>query len=83
MEKYSIAQLKIGIIIFGILVIVLANLNRFFLQNTIMSALIVILIIVFFLGFVWFSIHSRSITLKARPQTQKQCLIATKFVHFN
>ncbi len=73
LEKYSLAQKKTAIIIFGILVIVLASLNRLFLQNTVMSALIVVLIIVFFLGFVWFSIHSRSITLKTRPQTQKTC----------
>jgi len=70
LEKYSLAQKKTGIIIFGIIVIVLASLNRLYLQNTIMSIIVVVLVIVFFLVLVWFSIHSRSMTLK-RPQKQK------------
>lgn len=73
LEKYSLAQKKTGIIIFGILVIALASLNRLFLQNIIMSLIIVVLVIVFFLVLVWFSIHSRIITLK-RPQKQKMML---------
>lgn len=70
-EKYSLAQKKTAIIIFGILVVVLASLNRLFLQNAVMSAVVVVLIIVFLLVLVWFSIHSRRITFKNVPKRTK------------
>jgi sensor histidine kinase regulating citrate/malate metabolism len=73
LENYSVTQLKIGIIILGILVIVLGSINRLFLENIVMSAIIVILTIVFLIGLVWFSIHSRKITLNPRPRTHKTC----------
>jgi hypothetical protein len=82
-ENYSLAQKKMVIIILGILVIVLAILNRLFLQNTVMSAIIVVLIIVFLLGLLLFSIHSRSTTFKPRRRTQKIVLKRKRFVHWN
>ena len=80
LEKYSLTQLKTGIIIFGIIVIVLGSINRLFLDNLAMSVIIVVLIIVFLLVLVWFSIHSRSITFKNVPKRTKHAE-EQKFVH--
>jgi Flp pilus assembly protein TadB len=71
LEKYSLTQMKIGIILLGILVIVLGSINRLLFENIVMSAIIVILTIVFLIVLVWFSIYSRRITLKLLPRTQK------------
>ena len=57
--KYSLTQKKIAIIILGIVVIVLGSINRLFLQNLAMSAIVVVLTIVFLLVLVWFSITSK------------------------
>ncbi len=45
LEKYSLNQKKTAIMIFGILTILLWSINRLFLQNIVMSAIVVILII--------------------------------------
>jgi hypothetical protein len=80
LEKYSLAQKKAAIIIFGILVVVIASVNRLFLQNAVMSAIVVVLSIVFLLVLIWFSIHSRSITFKNVPKRTKHAE-DQKFVH--
>lgn len=65
LKGYSLAQKKAAIIVFGIIVAVLGIVNRSFLENMVMSAVVVMLIVVFFLALIWFSIHSRSVTSKA------------------
>lgn len=78
LEKYSLTQMKIAIVIFGILVIVLGTINRLILENVALSAIIVVLTIVFVIVLIWFSIHQRRITLKPRPQTHKTILKSKK-----
>ena len=80
LEQYSATQMKIGIIVLGILVIVLGSINRLF-ENVALSAIIVILTIVFVIVLVWFTIHQRRVTLTPRPQTKKTKLKNKKFVH--
>jgi hypothetical protein len=70
LEKYSLAQKKVAIIVFGILVIVIASVNRLFLQNTGISAIVLVLTIVFLLTLVWFSIHSRKVTFEVPKRTK-------------
>jgi len=71
LEKYSLNQKKTNIIVFGVLVIVLWGINRLFLQNTVTSAIVVVLITVFFLVLVWFLVNfireRRSMNLKTYP----------------
>ena len=60
--------------VFGVLVVVLGIINRMFLQNIAMSAIVVTLVIVFLLVLVWFSLHSRNITSDAHPKRTKHYL---------
>ena len=58
--------------VLGIVVIVLAGVNRFFLENTVMSAIVVTLSVVFFVAFLWFYISARRAAAKAQPKQTKQ-----------
>lgn len=71
MENYSLDQKKAVIMVFGVLVVVLAAINRFFLQNLAMSVAVVALIIVFFLVLIWFLITSRRVSTKAQTKDTK------------
>ena len=62
----------ISITVLGIVTVVLAGLNRFFLNNIVVSAIIVTLSIIFFVAFIWFKIKSRSPAVKAQPKQRKQ-----------
>jgi uncharacterized membrane protein len=57
--------------VFGIIVVALGGINRFFLENMVMSAVVVTLIIVFFIILIWFTIHSRRITSEEHPKPAK------------
>jgi len=57
LEKYSVEQKKVAIVVFGVIVVVLGAVNRFFIENNVMSAVVVTLTIVFFAVLVWFSIR--------------------------
>ena len=78
LDRYSLAQKKVGIVIFGIIVAVLGIVNRSFLENIVMSAVVVLLIIVFFLLLICFSITSRKQGLQSMPQTGKRATHNTK-----
>jgi len=71
LEKYSLDQKKVAIVVFGIIVVVLGSINRLFLDNLAMSAVVVTLIIVFFIVLIWFEIHSRRMTSKEHPKPAK------------
>lgn len=71
LENYSLDQKKAVIMVFGVLVVVLAAINRFFLQNLAMSVAVVALIIVFFLVLIWFLITSRRVSTKAQTKDTK------------
>ena len=64
----------ISITILGIVTIVLAAINRFFLDNIVVSGIIVTLSIIFFVAFIWFRIKSRSPAVKAQPKQTRQKL---------
>jgi quinol-cytochrome oxidoreductase complex cytochrome b subunit len=72
LENYSVDQKKVVIAVFGIFVVVLAGINRFFLKNMAMSAVVVTLIIVFFVVLIWFTIHSRRVTSQEQPKPAKR-----------
>lgn len=78
LKGYSLAQKKAAIIVFGIVVAVLGIVNRSFLENMVMSAVVVTLTIVFFLVLIWFAIHSRKHNLQSVPQTGKRAAHNTK-----
>ena len=56
----------------GIAVLVLAAINRFFLSNILISAIVVTLSIIFFGTLVWFYVNKRKAALKAQPKQTKQ-----------
>ena len=56
----------------GIAVLVLAAINRFFLSNILISAIVVTLSIIFFGTLVWFYVNKRKAVLKAQPKQTKQ-----------
>lgn len=62
----------ISITVLGIVAIVLAAINRFFLDNIVVSGIIVILSIIFFVSFIWFKIKARTTTMKVQPKQTKQ-----------
>jgi len=57
---------------FGIAILVLAAINRFFLSNILISAIVVTLSIIFFGTLVWFYVNKRKAALKAQPKQTKQ-----------
>ena len=57
---------------FGIAILVLAAINRFFLSNILISAIVVTLSIIFFGTLVWFYVNIRKAALKAQPKQTKQ-----------
>jgi hypothetical protein len=57
---------------FGIVILVLAAINRFFLSNILISAIVVTLSIIFFGTLVWFYVNKRKAALKAQPKQTKQ-----------
>jgi hypothetical protein len=59
LKNCSLAQKKVAVMVFGVLVVVLGIINRMFLQNIVVSAIVVTLVIVFLLVLVWFSLRSR------------------------
>ena len=60
------------IMAFGIAVLVLAAINRFFLSNILISAIVVTLSIIFFGTLGWFYVNKRKATLKAQSKQTKQ-----------
>ena len=62
----------ISITVLGIVTIVLAAINRFFLDNIVVSGIIVTLSIIFFVAFIWFKIKSRPPSVKAQTKQTKQ-----------
>lgn len=62
----------IVITVLGIVAIVLAAINRFFLDNIVVSGIIVTLSIIFFVAFIWFKVQSRRPAVKAQPKQTKQ-----------
>ena len=64
----------ISITVLGIVTIVLAAINRFFLENIVVSGIIVTLSVIFFVAFIWFRIKSRSTAVKAQPKQTRQKL---------
>ena len=72
MTKTTPDQKKlIAVTIVGIAAIVLAAINRFFLDNIVVSGIIVALSIIFFVAFIWFKIQSRRPAEKAQPKQTK------------
>jgi uncharacterized protein (DUF58 family) len=57
---------------FGIAILVLAAINRFFLSNILISAIVVTLSIIFFGTLVWFYVNKRKAALKVQPKQTKQ-----------
>ena len=57
---------------FGIAILVLAAINRFFLSNILISAIVVTLSIIFFGTLVWFYVNKKKAALKAQPKQTKQ-----------
>ena len=57
---------------FGIAILVLAAINRFFLSNILISTIVVTLSIIFFGTLVWFYVNKRKAALKAQPKQTKQ-----------
>jgi hypothetical protein len=73
MQKNAPDQKKTLIITaFGIVVVVLAGINRFFLDDTVMSGIVVILSIIFLVALVWLYISSRRAGVKAQPKGTEQ-----------
>ncbi len=73
MIKNTLDQKKAIIIpVLGIVAIVLAAINRFFLDNIVMSGIVVILSTIFFVALVWFYASSRRTAFKAQPKQAKQ-----------
>ena len=72
LKNYSLDQQKGVIAVFGIFVVALASIDRFFLKNMAMSAVVVTLIIAFFVVLIWFTIHSRRVTSKEQPKPAKR-----------
>ena len=67
--KTTVDQKKTVILaVLGIVVIMLAGVNRFFLDNIVMSAIVVTLSVFFFVAFVWVYVSSRRATLKAQRE---------------
>jgi len=62
----------IVITVLGIAAIVLAAINRFFLNNIVVSGIIVTLSIIFFVAFIWFKVQSRRQAVKEQPKQKKQ-----------
>jgi len=62
----------IVITVLGIAAIVLAAINRFFLNNIVVSGIIVTLSIIFFVAFIWFKVQSRRQAVKEQPKQTKQ-----------
>ena len=58
--------------VLGIVVIVLAGVNRFLFDNTVLSIIVVTLSVVFFVAFVWFYISSRRAAAKSQPKQTRQ-----------
>jgi len=57
---------------FGIAILVLAAINRFFLSNILISAIVVTLSIIFFGTLVWFYVNKRKGALKTQSKQTKQ-----------
>ncbi len=73
MTKTTPDQEKLVFItVLGIVAIVLLVINKFFLDNIVVSGIIVTLSIIFFIGFIWFNIKSKIPALKAKPKQTKQ-----------
>jgi heme/copper-type cytochrome/quinol oxidase subunit 2 len=73
MMKTNPEQKKLIVItVLGIAAIVLAAINRFFLNNIVVSGIIVTLSIIFFVAFIWFKVQSRRQAVKEQPKQTKQ-----------
>jgi uncharacterized iron-regulated membrane protein len=73
MMKTTLAQKNVAILaVLGIVVIVLAGVNRFLFDNTVLSVIVVTLSVVFFVTFVWFYITSRRAAAISQPKQTKQ-----------
>lgn len=57
--------------VFGIVAIILAGINRFFLENIVMSAIVVTLSAFFLVAFVWIYVSSRRAAVKTHPKRTK------------
>ena len=69
--KTEVDQKKTVVLaVFGIVVVVLAGVNRLFLENTVMSGIVVTLSAIFFIAFIWCYIDSRGAALKAKQNKQ-------------
>ena len=69
MQKNVPDQKKTVIItVFGIIVVVLAGINRLLLDNTMMSGIVVILSIIFLVALVWLYMSSRRTAVKAQSK---------------
>ena len=71
-ENASDPKTTVIITAFGIAILVLAAINRFFLSNILISAIVVTLSIIFFGTLVWFYVNKRKAALKAQPKQTKQ-----------
>ena len=73
MSKTALDQKKtIILMVLGIVVIVLAGVNRFFFDNIVMSGIVVTLSIIFFIALIWVYVSSRRTAVKAHPKGTKQ-----------
>jgi Na+/melibiose symporter-like transporter len=71
--KSKLDQKKsVTIMVLGIVAIVLAAINRFFLDNIAMSGIVVTLSIIFFVAVAWFYVNSKRAALKAQSKQTKQ-----------
>ena len=73
MKKNS-ADLKKTVIVtvLGIVAVVLAGINRFFLNNMVISGIVVVLSLVFFVALIWLYATSRRTPIEAQSKQAKQ-----------
>lgn len=72
MSKTALDQKTIILMVLGIVVIVLAGVNRFFFDNIVMSGIVVTLSVIFFIALIWVYLSSRRGAAKAQPTGTKQ-----------
>jgi uncharacterized membrane protein YqjE len=70
LEKYSTNQKTGAIIILGVIGILLWSINRL-LQNIVISAVVLVLSIFFFIALIWFLINSRNVIFNRREYAVK------------
>ena len=70
--KYSLDRKKAAVVAFGAIVAVLGATSRFFVKNSALSMVVVVLTVVFFVALIWVWISSRRAALKEAPKPAKR-----------